>query len=147
MVNGSGEEKHDSESSLESSLETRFIEDDLSEFKKKVDLYDLFEDLMKAEFSYGDIGLLYVYSVRTLPKKSRLSSYKTPEEKTKRYLKAGFEREIREFFKKVRNNVIRRGVPTEHMTLRYNESEPLTGTKHSTIEGTIEGFIELCSYH
>lgn len=151
MIDGSGEEKPDSEGSLESSLKssltTKFIEEDLSEFKKKVDLYDLFEDLMKTGFSYSDIGLLYVYSIRALPKKSRLSSYKTTEEKTKRNLKASFEKDVREFFKKVRNNAVRRGIPTEHITLMYNESEPLTETRHATIEGTIEGFIDLCSYH
>ncbi len=77
-------------------------------YKRNVDLYDMFQDLLNSGFGYNDIGLLYVRAVSNIPKISKLSHIPSTNEKTQRKIKKRFQDYLREFFKGVRNDVVMR---------------------------------------
>ncbi len=112
------------------------------DFKVKVDLYDLLKELKDIGYDNSHIGLLYVSAVRSLPRRIRLSNYSGSNIKTERQFKKSFEDGVRDFFKGIRNEALRKKTSRDKILDTYLPGPDQNSSVKGTIEGSLEKILE-----
>jgi len=112
-------------------------------FKRNVDLYDLLEELQESGFSTEDLGILYVSSVASLPRRILLSALSSSlPERAVRHKKKYFEESVRKFFKNIRNEIVMGGADKEKVMDAYSFDWQIDKTQNGTIESTINNILK-----